>query len=127
MVPEIEKASAEAIQQLQEQRLRELINYITLNSAYYKSIFKENNLQAVDINTFTDLTKLPTTSHEELQQYINDFMCDDRHKIIDYVTTSGTLGEPVPFALTDNDLNRLAYNEAISFACAGVTAHDILQ
>ena len=127
MVPEIEKASAEAIQQLQEQRLRELINYITLNSAYYKRIFKENNLQAGDIKTLTDLTKLPTTSKEELQQYNDDFLCVDRHKIIDYVTTSGTLGEPVTFALTDNDLNRLAYNEAISFACAGVTADDILQ
>src|SRR5690606_17238109 len=122
MIPEIEKASAEVIQQLQEQRLRELINYITLNSAYYKRIFKENNLHAGDIKTLTDLTKLPTTSKEELQQYNDDFLCVDRHKIIDYVTTSGTLGEPVTFALTDNDLNRLAYNEAISFACAGVTA-----
>ncbi|MEQ8418851.1 MAG: AMP-binding protein [Arenibacter algicola] len=127
MIPEIEKASAEAIKQLQEQRLRELIEYITQNSAYYKRIFQEHNLLASDIKTLADLTKLPTTSKEDLQQYNNDFLCVDRHKIIDYVTTSGTLGEPVTFALTDNDLNRLAYNEAISFDCAGVTANDILQ
>ncbi|MEQ8220085.1 MAG: AMP-binding protein [Arenibacter sp.] len=127
MIPEIEKASTEAIQQLQEQRLRELIEYITQNSAYYKRIFKEHNLQASDIKTLADLTKLPTTSKEDLQKYNDDFLCVYRHKIIDYVTTSGTLGEPVTFALTDNDLNRLAYNEAISFDCAGVTADDILQ
>ncbi|HCO85809.1 MAG TPA: phenylacetate--CoA ligase, partial [Arenibacter sp.] len=127
MIPEIEKASAEAIKQLQEQRLRELIEYITQNSAYYKRIFQEHNLLASDIKTLADLTKLPTTSKEDLQQYNDDFLCVDRHKIIDYVTTSGTLGEPVTFALTDNDLNRLAYNEAISFDCAGVTANDILQ
>ncbi|HLW07597.1 MAG TPA: AMP-binding protein, partial [Marinilabiliaceae bacterium] len=39
----------------------------------------------------------------------------------------GTLGDPVTFALTDNDLNRLAYNEAISFACCGVGKEDVLQ
>ena len=50
-----------------------------------------------------------------------------KSEIIDYVTTSGTLGEPVTFALTDNDLNRLAYNEAISFACAGVQKEDVMQ
>ncbi|MCM4170029.1 phenylacetate--CoA ligase family protein [Arenibacter sp. TNZ] len=127
MIPDIEKATEKEIQLLQEQRLRELIYYTTQNSAYYKRIFRENNLQASDINTLADLTKIPTTSKEDLQRYNDDFLCVDRNKIIDYVTTSGTLGEPVTFALTDNDLNRLAYNEAISFDCAGVTADDILQ
>ncbi|MCK0145115.1 AMP-binding protein [Arenibacter sp. F26102] len=127
MIPDIEKATEEEILLLQEQRLRELIYYTTQKSTYYKRIFKENNLQASDITTLADLTKLPTTSKEDLQRYNDDFLCVDRNKIIDYVTTSGTLGEPVTFALTDNDLNRLAYNEAISFDCAGVTADDILQ
>ena len=39
----------------------------------------------------------------------------ENDEIIDYVTTSGTTGNPIFFGLTDNDLNRLAYNEAISF------------
>lgn len=43
------------------------------------------------------------------------------------MTTSGTLGDPVTIALTDKDLERLAYNEAISFECAGITKDDILQ
>ena len=50
-----------------------------------------------------------------------------RKLLVDFVTTSGTLGEPVTVGLTDADLERLAYNEAISFACAGVTDDDILQ
>src|SRR5690606_4182701 len=87
----------------------------------------ENNLRATDINDMSDLHKIPTTSKEDLQRYNDEFLCVDRKKIIDYVTTSGTLGEPVTFALTDKDLDRLAYNEAISFGCAGVTADDILQ
>jgi phenylacetate-CoA ligase len=43
------------------------------------------------------------------------------------VTTSGTLGDPVTFALTEKDLERLAYNEAISFECAGVGKDDVMQ
>lgn len=127
MIPELEKASAEDIQRLQEQRLRELVGYVQEHSPYYKRIFKENNLLATDINHLADLCRIPTTSKEDLQRYNDEFLCVDKKKIIDYVTTSGTLGEPVTFALTDKDLDRLAYNEAISFGCAGVTSDDILQ
>jgi phenylacetate-CoA ligase len=74
-----------------------------------------------------DLTQIPTTTKDQLQQYNDDFLCVPKNKIIDYVTSSGTLGDPVTFALTDNDLERLAYNEAISFACAGVNENDVLQ
>ena len=73
------------------------------------------------------ITTIPTTSKEDLQKYNDDFLCVPKHKIIDYVTTSGTLGKPVTFALTDNDLKRLAYNEALSFACAGIHQYDLLQ
>jgi phenylacetate-CoA ligase len=62
-----------------------------------------------------------------LQQHNDDFICVDRSEIVDYVTTSGTLGSPVTFALSDADLERLAYNEAISFACAGVKKGSVLQ
>ena len=48
-------------------------------------------------------------------------------KIIDYITTSGTLGDPVTFGCTDKDLDRLAYNEMKSFSCAGVKPGNIVQ
>ena len=72
-------------------------------------------------------SKLPLTTKEQLQQYNDDFLCVPKSEIIDYVTTSGTLGDPVTFALTDNDLERLAYNEAIAFDCAGVGKDDVMQ
>lgn len=37
------------------------------------------------------------------------------------------MGEPVTFALTDNDLKRLAYNEASSFGIVGCTNEDVMQ
>ncbi|MDR3328016.1 MAG: AMP-binding protein, partial [Prevotellaceae bacterium] len=50
-----------------------------------------------------------------------------QEKVIDYITTSGTLGDPVTFAMTDKDLDRLAYNEKISFLCTGTKSTDIVQ
>jgi phenylacetate-CoA ligase len=73
------------------------------------------------------LQLLPLTTKEDLQKFNDDFLCVPANKIIDYATTSGTLGEPVTFWLSDKDLERLAYNEAISFDCAGIKEGDVVQ
>ncbi|MFD2542764.1 phenylacetate--CoA ligase family protein [Lacinutrix gracilariae] len=127
MIPKIEQASKQEIKTFQEEKLAQLLAYLNENSAYYKRIFKENNIAIDAIQSIEDLSKIPVTTKDQLQQYNDDFLCVPKSKIIDYVTTSGTLGDPVTFALTDNDLERLAYNEAISFACAGVGKEDIVQ
>ena len=49
------------------------------------------------------------------------------NKIIEYTSTSGTLGSPVTIALTENDLQRLAFNEYSSFLCADGKPDDIYQ
>ncbi len=127
MIPEIEKASLSQIKVFQEEKLRETISYMIENSPYYRRIFKERKLQPTNIATLEDLRKIPVTTKEQLQRYNDDFFCVPKSKIIDFVTTSGTLGEPVTVGLTDKDLDRLAHNEAISFSCAGIGEDDILQ
>lgn len=127
MIPEIEKATTVEIKTFQEGKLKELIRYLGQNSPYYRRVFRNYKISPADINSLEDLAKLPVTTKEDLQQYNDDFFCVPKLKIIDFVTTSGTLGEPVTVGLTDKDLDRLAYNEAISFACAGVKEEDILQ
>ena len=47
--------------------------------------------------------------------------------MIEYTSTSGTLGSPVTIALTEKDLQRLAYNEFKSFTCAGGGPEDVYQ
>ena len=127
MIPEIEKASAAEIKAFQEEKLKETLQYLDENSPFYKRVFKENNIQISEIKTLEDIQRIPVTTKDHLQQFNNDFICVPKSEIIDYVTTSGTLGDPVTFALTDADLERLAYNEAISFACCGVGKEDTLQ
>jgi phenylacetate-CoA ligase len=73
------------------------------------------------------LRLIPFTTKQDLQLHNSDFLCVPNEKVIDYITTSGTLGDPVTFAMTDKDLDRLAYNEKISFQCTGTQPGDVVQ
>lgn len=127
MIPHIETKSRTEIKAFQEVKLRGALEYLSSNSPFYKRHFDHYQIDISQIQTLEDLVKIPVTSKDDLQQYNDDFICVAKSEIIDYVTTSGTLGDPVTFVLTEADLERLAYNEAISFACAGVTSDDVLQ
>lgn len=109
------------------QKLQELVNYVSRHSPFYKELFATNNIDPAEIKTLTDLKKIPVTNKEHLQQRNDDFLCVSSNKIIEYSSTSGTLGSPVTIALTEGDLNRLAYNEYLSFTCADGTTDDIYQ
>ncbi len=124
---EIENLSSLQIKKFQEQKLIEALAYLKDNSKYYKTLFKKNNIDLSEINTLEDLQKIPVTSKDDLFLYNDDFICVPKSKIVDYITTSGTLGDPVTFALTDKDLDRLAYNECQSFKVSGVSSHDTIQ
>lgn len=125
--PSIEKSDIQEIKKFQEQKLQDLLAYLETHSPFYQKLFKENDINIADIQTLEDLQKIPTTTKNNIQQNNDDFFCISNDKIVDYSTTSGTLGDPVTFGLSDNDLERLAYNEAISFACAGVQKGDVVQ
>ena len=112
---QIQFETADTIKKYQEKLLVENLEYVANKSAFYKRVFAENKIDFRKIRRLEDLQIIPITDKSDLQNYNKDFICVDRSEIIDYVTTSGTLGEPVLFALTNNDLDRLAYNEYLSF------------
>ena len=112
---------------LQEQKLHQLLVYLSGHSPFYKELFEKNNINVEQIKTIADLKLIPTTGKEDLQQRNNDFLCVPAGKVVEYTSTSGTLGGPVTVALTENDLQRLAYNEYNSFLNTDSTANDIFQ
>lgn len=126
-VPEIEKQPLEIIKKFQEEKLRQALEYANEKSKYYQSIFQKEKINVKKIKTLEDLRYIPFTRKEDLQLNNQDFICVEKSKIVDYITTSGTLSTPTTFALTDKDLDRLAYNEAISFTCADGKQGDIFQ
>jgi phenylacetate-CoA ligase len=126
-IPEIEKKSLQEQADLQFLKLKDMLNYIQHNSIFYKRLFSHHNIDLSTINTLEDLQYLPTTDKQDIQNYNWDFLCVPRDQIREYTATSGTLGTPVFVALTQNDLQRLAYNEFLSFHCMEVSEKDIFQ
>ena len=127
MTNNIEFLPPETIANFQNDKLQDAVRYLAQNSPFYKRMFKENGIDYHKIKHVADLQQLPLTEKKDLQLYNSDFLCVTPEKIIDYITTSGTLGDPVTFAMTDSDLHRLAYNEKLSFLCTGTEASDIVQ
>jgi phenylacetate-CoA ligase len=126
-IPEIEIQSPEKIKSLQEEKLKTLLQYLQLKSPFYKKLFADNHVDITKINSIEDLQQIPTTSKDNLQKNNWEFLCVSSGEIAEYSSTSGTLGKPVTIALTENDLQRLAYNECISFACADGSEEDVYQ
>ena len=124
---DIEFESPEVIKAFQEQKLHDALTYLNEHSPFYKKMFADNDIDINKIIHIEDLESVPFTEKKDLQLYNWDFLCCDKSKIVDYVTTSGTLGEPVTFACSEKDLQRLALNERKSFQCAGLKPGNILQ
>jgi phenylacetate-CoA ligase len=125
--PEIERKPSSEIGAYQQELLADLLGYLAARSPFYQGMFLQNKITPGSIRTLSDLRHIPPTTKNDLQQRNWDFLCVPRNEIIEYTSTSGTLGKPVTVALTEKDLQRLAYNEAISFACADGTDEDIYQ
>ena len=124
---DIKYTSTKEIKQFQESLLRKEISYLNDRSPFYKNMFNKEGVDIRKIRTLEDLQYIPFTKKSDLQQYNEDFLCVPKSQLVDYVTTSGTLSDPATYALTDKDLDRLAYNEKESFACAGTKPGDLVQ
>jgi phenylacetate-CoA ligase len=124
---EISFKSKEEIKFFQEESLKQTINYVAKNSPFYQRLFRQAGVDSSSIRKIEDLSKLPTTSKKDVSEYNRDFLCVSKSLVMDYVTTSGTLGDPVTFMLTENDLDRLAYNDSLSFKGAGCKPGEVMQ
>ena len=125
--PEIEFQPRNVIKRFQEEKLQEMLTYIGNRSPFYKNLFARENIDYTKIKTLEDLKYIPCTTKQDLQKANDDFICVPRSEVADYVTTSGTLSTPTTFALTVHDLERLAYNEAMAFECAGGHKGEVYQ
>jgi phenylacetate-CoA ligase len=125
-IPPIELASPDTIEEFQLRQVREAVRYVNSKSPFYKILFSKHS-KNLAVESFDQFAQLPTTSKDDLQICNWDFLCVPKNEIVEYTSTSGTLGKPVTIGLTEKDLQRLAYNESISFACADGSPDDLYQ
>lgn len=97
----------------------ETFRYAKTKSPFYRELFR-------GFKGVPPLENLPTVDKKTLSERNLDFLCVPRQRIAEMVTTSGTTGKPLLWMLTASDVKRLAVNEKISFACAGITPRDIV-
>jgi phenylacetate-CoA ligase len=120
----IEFDSIERIEEFNNQLLREHVQYCYEKSPYYRRRFEECDVKPEHIRTKEDLRLLPLTSKEDLEQNAEDFLCVPERDVVDMCQTSGTTGKPVILSQTASDIERVGYNEKISFSAAGMTEND---
>ncbi|MEZ4601627.1 MAG: AMP-binding protein [Syntrophotaleaceae bacterium] len=117
-------SSIHEINATQNELLRNHIAYLSAHSPFYRKRFAETGVNPAGIRTLEDIGLLPLTDKADLASCNEEFLCVDRREIVDLCLTSGTTGRPVALAQTALDLERLAFNEELSFRCIGITAAD---
>ncbi len=122
-----DRLNKEDINAFQVGELKSLLMYLNEHSAFYKTQFTNLGIDISTVNSLEDLNQFPFTSKEDLANNNDDFLCVPKNKVADYVTTSGTIGDPVTFYLTYKDIDRLGYNESKSLECAGGSSEDVFQ
>lgn len=124
-IPQIEKQGLRQQEEHQLQRLRELVGYVSDRSPFYKRAL--GPIGPSDLRSLSDISKLPITEKQDLQNNPLDFLCVPPSAIREYVSTTGTTGRPVHIALSAADLERLSYNEYLSFSAMDLSENDIVQ
>jgi phenylacetate-CoA ligase len=100
-----------------EQLWVETFYYSKKHSPFYRELFR-------GMDAVPPLNEVTLVDKTILSERNLDFLCVPRERVVEIVTTSGTTGNPLLWMLTEVDVRRLALNEKLSFACAGLTKHD---
>jgi phenylacetate-CoA ligase len=100
-----------------DQLWAETFRHAAEHSPFYRELFRGSKV-------VPPLASVPPLTKETLSARNLDFLSIPRERVVEIVTTSGTTGQPLLWMLSAADLERLARNEQLSFACAGLTAAD---
>ena len=90
--------SREKLEDYQLQQLRKLLHHAYDKVPYYRRIFDERGLKPKNIQTFSDLKKLPYLTKEIIRENSPDLVAKNylRSKL-QYITTGGSTGMPLGF------------------------------
>lgn len=122
--PQLEFAAADAVRIAQELRFKAHLARCARHSPYYRRVLKAEGIRPGGLG-LDDLAELPLTSKTDLAGHNDEFLAVPHEAIADIVLSSGTTGKPTRIMYTERDLQRLAYNEQVSFAGCGIAATDV--
>lgn len=123
-MPEIFALSPPEIAKIQDDLLRETVEYAAEASPYYSGILSGAGKPGRSVRGLADLPSLPLTSREEIQRRNPELWAAPRERVVEIVATTGTTGEPVYVPMTRDDVERLAENERRAFEWLGARPGD---
>src|SRR5512136_2638203 len=118
----------EELEQLQLERLQATLNRVYKNVTCYRNKFKEAGILPEDVQSLSDLSKLPFTTKEDLREnYPYGMFAVPLREVVRIHSSSGTTGKPTVVGYTRNDLKTWSNLVARFMTAVGVTHDDVVQ
>jgi phenylacetate-CoA ligase len=116
------------VEDYQLYKLRKILSYAYEKSDFYKKRFKTHGIKPDEIQTLSDLARIPFTDPSDVAEHANRFVCVSHGDItrVTTFTTSGTTGPEKRVFCTEKDIDRMT-----DFMATGLRTvadnHDVLQ
>ena len=118
--PDLETLPRARLRALQNERLRHLVRYVYERVPFYKKMLDASGLRLDSIKSIDDLTRLPFTTKQDLQQtYPFGLFAVPQREVARIHASSGTSGKPTLVGYTKRDLATFAEVNARCLAAAG--------
>ena len=123
----MELLSRSEIEALQLERLQLTLKRC-MNTPFYKKRFEESHLKPSDINSLSDLQKIPFTTKQDLRDnYPFGLAAVPMDEVVRLHSSSGTTGTPTVILHTQKDLDEWANAVARCLYMVGLRRGDVFQ
>ncbi|WJI10370.1 phenylacetate--CoA ligase [Methanobacterium sp. CWC-01] len=113
---------------LQLEKLQQVVNRAYHNVPYYQKRFDEVGIGPEDIQTLSDLEKIPFTTKADLRDaYPFGMFAVSSDDIVEVHTSSGTTGKPTVSGYTREDIRIWSEVMARALTMAGAQKKDVIQ
>lgn len=124
----IETMSRSEMENLQSERLVDVVKRVYENVKYYRKKMDDIKLKPSDIKSISDISKLPYTTKQDLRDnYPFGTFAVPKKDIIRVHASSGTTGKLTVVGYTQRDIDDWAECTARALAMAGCTAEDVVH
>ncbi len=125
---EFETLSRESLEKVQLERLQSVVERVYGAVPYYRQKMDDAGVKPSDINTLSDINKLPYTTKEDLRlNYPFGLFTVPMEEVVRVHASSGTTGKPTVVGYTKKDIETWAELMARALACGGADKGDMVH
>jgi len=125
---EMETAPESKLKQIQLERLKKILDYVSRKIPFYKNLFEKNKINPDKISSLDDLKHLPFTGKNDLRDnYPFGMFAVPLSEVVEIHASSGTTGKLTVVGYTKKDIELWSEVMARALVCAGVGKEDIIQ